>query len=158
AERKETIPPLHRSFLSSALQVWSKDERLWGLAAGGSLARGVMDAFSDLDLVLVYGEDVLEAVLADRLIIARKAGALLQGFTGEHVGEPRILICLYGPELLHVDLHFISRSELTRRSEAPLVLWEREGELTRLLQSIPLTQSPQFDSQWIEDRFWVWVH
>ena len=32
-------------------------------------------------------------------------------FTGEHVGESRVLICLYGPPLLHVDLKFVSLSD-----------------------------------------------
>jgi hypothetical protein len=32
-------------------------------------------------------------------------------FSGEHVGEPRALICLYGPPLLPVDLKFVSLSD-----------------------------------------------
>jgi hypothetical protein len=39
---------------------------------------------------------------------------LLVGFTGEHVGEPRVLICLYGPPVLHVDLKF-GKSQLGLR-------------------------------------------
>ena len=41
--------------------------------------------------------------------------------------------------------------------EEPKVLWEREGRLSAAL----LTGSARFpepDLQWIEDRFWVWVH
>ena len=34
-------------------------------------------------------------------------GPLLACFTGEHVGEPRLLIALYGPPPVHVDLKFV---------------------------------------------------
>lgn len=60
---------------------------------------------------------------------------LLQGFTGEHVGEPRLLICLYGPPLLHVDLKFLSVAELDVRIEEPEVLFERGEAVTQRLRS-----------------------
>ncbi|NRS94850.1 hypothetical protein DFH40_002566 [Clostridium beijerinckii] len=44
----------------------------------------------------------------ERIKIAESLGTLLSAFTGEHVGEPRLLICLCEPELLHVDLKFVS--------------------------------------------------
>lgn len=49
--------------------------------------------------------------------LAGTLGHLLHAFTGEHVGEPRLLICLYGPELLHVDLKFVTLEMLTQRVE-----------------------------------------
>jgi hypothetical protein len=44
-------------------------------------------------------------------------GPLLSAFTGDHVGEPRLLICLYGPPLLHVDLKFVTPADLAERVE-----------------------------------------
>ncbi|WP_248548672.1 hypothetical protein [Paenibacillus odorifer] len=64
---------------------------------------------------------------------------------------------LYGPQPLHVDLKFISSSELAVRVENPLVLWERDNSL----HSIITETSPSYPTptpQWMEDRFWVWVH
>ncbi|MFP2923830.1 hypothetical protein ACLESO_01180 [Pyxidicoccus sp. 3LG] len=152
------LPEPHRRFLEDARAAWTPDPRLLGVAAGGSLLTGRMDAFSDLDLVVVCRDDAREAVMADRFAIARKAGALLQGFTGEHVGEPRLLICLYGPPLLHVDLKFVSLTELGTRIEDPAVLWEHDGALTRRLSQGAATPLPPPDAQWLEDRFWVWLH
>ncbi|MCP3140379.1 nucleotidyltransferase domain-containing protein [Pyxidicoccus xibeiensis] len=152
------LPEPHRRFLDVSQAAWTSDSRLLGVAAGGSLMTGRMDAFSDLDLVLVCRDDARAAVMQDRLAIARRAGALLQGFTGEHVGEPRLLICLYGPPLLHVDLKFVSLAELGSRIEDPVVLWERAGALTERLAQDAATPLPPPDPQWLEDRFWVWIH
>jgi hypothetical protein len=82
---------------------------------------------------------------------------LLAAFTGEHVGEPRLLVCLYGPPLLHVDLKFVSLPEAATRVEDPVILWERGGRLSAVCQQTPAV-CPTPDLQWIEERFWVWVH
>ncbi|WNG17194.1 hypothetical protein [Cystobacter fuscus] len=117
-----------------------------------------MDEFSDLDLVLVVSDELRATIAQERMAIARAAGPLLQGFTGEHVGEPRLLICLYGPPLLHVDLKFISVSELDSRIEDPEVLFERAGIITERLGSTRASPLGMPSAQWIEDRFWVWIH
>ncbi|MFC9944017.1 hypothetical protein [Streptomyces pratensis] len=79
------------------------------------------------------------------------------GFTGEHVGEPRVIITLVGPPLLHVDFKFVRASDFAERTENPEILWDRSGLLSgALAQHPPFT--PAFDLQWIEDRFWIWVH
>lgn len=49
-----------------------------------------------------------DEIMAQRMAFAGTLGHLLHAFTGEHVGEPRLLICLFGPQLLHVDLKFIT--------------------------------------------------
>ncbi len=74
--------------------------------------------------------------------IAQRLGPLLAAF---HVGEARLLICLYGPPLLHVDLKFLSTEEFPH------------GALRSAL-STAKAEYPQPRVQWIEDRFWVWVH
>ena len=135
----------------------SRDGRIAGVAAGGSMVTGAMDEFSDLDLIIAASSDY-EALLRERHEIAASLGPLLASFTGEHVLEPRLLICLYdGAQPLHVDLKFIALADAATRVEDPLVLWERDGLLTQaLLQGIACYPAP--DRQWIEDRFWVWVH
>jgi hypothetical protein len=67
------------------------------------------------------------------------------------------LICLYGPPLLHVDLKFVSLADAADRVEDPAVLWEREGRLSAALRT-RTARYPQPDLQWIEDRFWIWIH
>jgi hypothetical protein len=56
-----------------------------------------------------------------------------------------------------VDLKFVSTEELAHRVEDPAVLWDRDGEALRGLAR-GVAAYPQPDLQWIEDRFWVWVH
>lgn len=129
-----------------------------GVLAGGSYLSRNMDEFSDLDLVLVVSNELRATIAQERMAIARAAGPLLQGFTGEHVGEPRLLICLYGPPLLHVDLKFISVSELDSRIEEPEILFERAGIITERLGSTRASPLGPPSAQWIEDRIWVWIH
>jgi hypothetical protein len=117
-----------------------------------------MDAFSDLDLVVAADAPAYAEVLGDRRRIAESLGSLLVSFTGEHVSEPRLLICLYDDEPpLHVDLKFVSLDDVATRVEDPVVLWERDGLFTRALGR-GAARYPAPDRQWIEDRFWVWVH
>ncbi|HUP21776.1 MAG TPA: nucleotidyltransferase domain-containing protein [Thermoanaerobaculia bacterium] len=151
------LPDPHAAFLEGALRVLSGDERLVGVAAGGSYRDGAMDEWSDLDLVIAVEPSDYEAVLAARTEIAASMGPLLAAFTGEHVGEPRLLICLYGPPALHVDLKFVSLEDAAERVEDPVVLWERDGRLSATLRAGEACY-PEPDLQWIEDRFWVWVH
>ena len=68
-----------------------------------------------------------------------------------------MLICLYGPPPLHVDLKFVALDDAAERVEDPAVLWQRDGRLSEVL-SRGEAHYPAPDPQWIEDRFWIWVH
>lgn len=151
------MPHILESFLQAALPVLRSDERFLGVAAGGSFISGEMDEYSDLDLVVVGDPKSWPHILESRSKLAERLGPLLASFTGEHVGEPLLLICLYGPPLVHVDLKFVSLEDLGERIEDPVILWDRTGQVTEML-SCGSGQYPQPDLQWIEDRFWVWIH
>jgi len=83
-----------------------RELRIVGVTIGGSAVIGAMDEFSDLDFVVVCRDDAQSDVVSEAHDFARRLGPLLAAFAGEHVGEPRLLIALYGPPLLHVDLKF----------------------------------------------------
>jgi predicted nucleotidyltransferase len=151
------LPPEHARFLERALPILRADARLIGVAAGGSYAEGSMDEWSDLDLLIVVEPASYEAVMADRKAIAGRLGPLLEAFTGEHVNEPRLVICLYGPPLLHVDLKFVVPADLSKRVEDPVVLWERDGRFTTALAT-GAASFPKPDLPWIEARWWTWIH
>lgn len=127
-----------------------------GLAIGGSWISDEIDEYSDLDFVLVT-ENKISGDKNKMLEYAAKFGNLVSGFTGEHVGEPRVLICLYDHPLLHVDIKFVTLEEFQDRVEDPIVLYEREGALTKVITETK-SQWPKLDYQWIEDRFWIWIH
>jgi predicted nucleotidyltransferase len=157
----ETLPGRHASFLERALSRLRADPRIVGVAAAGSFASGKLDEFSDLDLIVAMEPDATEIVMWQRHRIAADLGPLVAAFTGEHVGEPRVLICLYdgeeGAAPLHVDLKFVSLPDAVVRVDEPVVLWEREGRLSAVLQTGE-AQYPAPNLSWIEDRFWVWIH
>lgn len=151
------ITEQQQRFLSNALQIFIQDKRIEGVAIGGSYIADNMDEFSDLDLVIVVNPDNYIELMDERKEIAGSLGHMLSCFTGEHVGEPRLLICLYGPELLHVDLKFVSLEDVHKRVEDPVILWERDTKVTDRFK-LKEAKFPYPDLQWIEDRFWVWVH
>jgi predicted nucleotidyltransferase len=148
---------LHSDFVHKAINIFKSDSRILGIAAGGSWITNSMDEFSDIDLVVVVKPEYEREVLEERLDLAERLGNLLAGFTGEHVGEPRLIICLYGPPLLHVDFKFVVLSDLDHRVEDPVILWEREELLTKAFSTKEAVY-PYPKLQWIEDRFWIWVH
>ncbi|WP_436701172.1 nucleotidyltransferase domain-containing protein [Nocardioides sp. BYT-33-1] len=147
----------HREFLDRLTPILQRDERILGLALAGSLAEGTADEHSDVDLVVVLRDAAYDEVMADRLGLIGSWTPLVDGFTGEHVGEPRLIIALVGPPLLHVDFKFVRISDLGERSGDPVVVWERDGSLARALAGRPATEAG-YDAQWVEDRFWTWVH
>jgi len=152
-----SVPEPHRQFLRKLVEVLMTDTRIVGVAAGGSYLTYSMDEFSDLDLVIAVEPQEYISVLAERQTIAVSLGHLVAAFTGEHVGEPRLLICLYDEPLLHVDLKFVCLEDVVKRVEDPVILWEREGRFTRALkQGKPEYPTP--NPRWIEERFWIWVH
>lgn len=150
------MPDRHRAFLRVAVSVVRTTPAVCGLAAGGSfLSR--LDSYADLDLIVVVDPRATPLGRLDREHIAAGLGPLLAAFSGEHVNEPRLLICLYGPPVLHVDLKFLPATQLNPRVEDPVVLWDRDGDVRSALAAGSAAY-PAPDLQWIEDRFWVWVH
>jgi predicted nucleotidyltransferase len=147
---------IQREFAERAQEVIATDENVIGLAVAGSWLTNEMDEFSDLDLILVT-QDKISSDKDKMLGYAKRLGDLLSGFTGEHVGEPRVLICLYDNPLLHVDIKFVTLEEFHVRIETPTILLDKDSRLQQALEN----STPKFpypDYQWIEDRFWTWIH
>lgn len=147
---------IQKQFADNVTEVVKNDEKLIGLAVAGSWLRNEIDEFSDLDLILV----TQEKITGDRLKMlnyAKQFGNFLSGFTGEHVGEPRVLICLFDNPLLHVDIKFITLAELSERIDTPVILLDKDGQIKRMLEQTE-AKFPYPDYQWIEDRFWIWAH
>ncbi|MBO0844462.1 MAG: nucleotidyltransferase domain-containing protein [Nocardioides sp.] len=151
------LPELAGDYLNRLVETVRGDDRFTGVLLAGSGATGTMDRFSDLDTVIVCEDDHHREVLGKAVEFARSLGPLLAAFTGEHVGEPRLLICLFGPPLLHVDLKFVTVADLAHRAEDGVTVWQRGTAVADALESSTATW-PTPDPQWIEDRFWAWIH
>jgi hypothetical protein len=150
-------PDFAREIVAATVAAVQADPGVLGLTVGGSAATGTMDEFSDVDFVFVCRDEDEPRLLRDAPAFAASLGPLLTCFTGEHVGEPRLLIALYGPPLLHVDLKFVAERDVDARVEDGRVVWQRDGALDRALGRAEAVW-PRPDLQWIEDRFWVWLH
>lgn len=150
------LPASLKKFAENAVFTLQTDPNLVGLATAGSWLTGELDEFSDLDLVLVSETNIAPDAAWMRAY-AERLGTVLAAFTGEHVGEPRLLICLYDQPLLHVDIKFLTPDEFHDRVENPVVVWERDGRLSAILRATD-GRWPYPNFQWLEDRFWVWVH
>lgn len=153
-----TIPPLHTDFLKRVRAEVVRDTRLNALLAGGSYIHGGFDQHSDLDFVVVVEDDKYSEVMASRHDFAQRVGDLLAAFTGEHVGEPRLLICLYGPSLIHVDLKFVRSADMGSLIERPAVLFARDPEHIQARLDAAAIAWPNLAPEWFEQRAWVWLH
>ncbi|HVZ97231.1 MAG TPA: aminoglycoside 6-adenylyltransferase [Chitinophagaceae bacterium] len=147
---------IQKEFANKAVQILRDDENVTGLAAGGSWITNEIDEYSDLDLILVT-HDKISPDKNKMVDYATRLGKLLSAFTGEHVGEPRLLICLYDDPLLHVDIKFLTLKEFEQRIETPVILLDKGDTLKSILRQTE-AKFPYPDYQWIEDRFWVWIH
>ncbi|MBS1513321.1 MAG: nucleotidyltransferase domain-containing protein [Bacteroidetes bacterium] len=145
-----------KDFAYHVVELIQQDKSVIGLAAAGSWITDEIDQYSDLDLVLVT-KNKIGGNKQKMLQYANSFGKLLSAFTGEHVGEPRLLICMYDKPLLHVDIKFVTAEEFHDRVEDPVVLFERGKKLTDIIHATE-AEWPLPDYQWIEDRIWTWVH
>ncbi len=153
----KTLPHAHKRILTQIIDTFSSDPRIVGIGANGSFTSDTMDKYSDLDLVIAIDPDRFSDVMSQRFDLVDKVDGKVAAFTGEHVGEPRLIIAIYEPDAIHVDFKFVSLPDAAARVDDTKVLWERDGLLSQVL-SHSAYQYPQPDSQWIEDRFWIWIH
>jgi predicted nucleotidyltransferase len=147
---------IQQQFADKAKTILVTDDNVIGLAVGGSWLTNELDEYSDLDLILV----TKNKVSGDKNLMldyAKRLGNFLSGFTGEHVGESRVLICLFDNPLLHVDIKFLTLEEFKSRIETPTLLFDKHGQLEKVINNSQ-AKFPYPDYQWIEDRFWAWVH
>lgn len=153
----KTLPETHKLLLDKILQKLQQDSRIVGIGASGSYATDSLDKYSDLDLVVAIKPEHFEAVMDERFAIVDGIEGKVAAFTGEHVGEPRLVIALYAPDALHVDFKFVSLPDAAIRVDDTKVLWEQGSLLTDTFKATE-SKYPQPDPQWIEDRFWIWTH
>jgi predicted nucleotidyltransferase len=147
---------IQQKFADKAKTILEPDDNVIGLAVAGSWLTNELDEFSDLDLILV----TKQRVSGDKNLMldyAKRLGNFLSGFTGEHVGEPRVLICLFDNPLLHVDIKFLTIDEFHSRIETPILLIDKDRQLEMAINNSE-AKFPYPDYQWIEDRFWTWTH
>lgn len=78
----ERVPGHLRGIADQVVAAAEADERLLAVIAGGSVATGTSDEYSDLDLVLVCTPEAQAECLAEAPEFAGRIGPFLAGFTG----------------------------------------------------------------------------
>jgi hypothetical protein len=151
------LAPHLADLLDRALAAVQRDEHAVGLVVNGSVAAGTADEYSDLDLVVVY-DDIADLDLPGRARrIFAELGDGLVSFSGEHVGEPALVIGLVDGPVRHVDVKCVRVGDQRHRVEDGVVVWQR-GTAVDDARLGTVASWPGPDPQWLEDRFWVWVH
>ncbi len=152
------LPQAHGTVLERVRNAVASDTRFSALLIGGSYIHGGLDEHSDLDFVIIVNEESYADVMATRLAFASALTDFLTAFTGEHVGEPRLLICLYGPPLLHVDLKFVVVSDFDHQIERRAILFARDWADIEARMQAGDVEWPNLPSEWFEARAWIWLH
>lgn len=143
-------------FIKRVEDLVKKDDRIIAIGLAGSWITNEIDKYSDIDFVLITNNDITFSK-EDMINFANNIGNYVIGFTGEHVGENKLLICLFNNPVTHIDLKFIQINDFFVRVENPVIIYEKSNIIENIyLETKPFWPKPDF--QWIEDRFWVWIH
>jgi predicted nucleotidyltransferase len=153
--------PEHRALLERAVAYFRADDRVTGLILGGSLARGGVDIFSDVDLYIVVRDEEFDAIFAERDIAAETTGAPLFRFVVDPVpgGSRDYIVTYQGP--IKVDFMYLKESDLKpapKWAGCP-VLKDATGSLATLVARSANAPPPTFGREELKDinqKFWTW--
>src|SRR5215210_7739273 len=104
--------PEHRKLLERAVAGFWDDVRVVGLVAGGSLARGEADFYSDVDLYIVVQDAAFDELFAGRDAIVVALGSPLFGFDVDPMpgGSTDHIVIYEGP--VKFDFMYLKESDL----------------------------------------------
>jgi hypothetical protein len=148
---------MHQDFIQKIKTTLSQDPKIIGAAAGGSYIDQSLDEYSDLDIHLVVQKSYCQLNVLEKLEVLKALPTPLTAYSNGH--DNRVLICLYdyNPLILHVDWKWCSLEAFKDRVENPIVLFEKEKALTKIMQETDYGYPP-IDYQEEEKRFWSWMH
>lgn len=139
---------LHLRFVESALQVLSRDPRVKALWAGGSLADGAADRWSDVDLRLAVADHDRRAFMADIEDTLQAICPILGWRTRSMRGDELVVVTFEGP--LRADFVVTSPVDIDRQRYEPVApLFDPEG-LGARLQQIPYQPSRRTPRELLE--------
>jgi hypothetical protein len=143
-----------QEFLDRAVSIAEKDSRFIGLALHQESDHE--HEFTDLEFVFVCAPISFGDCAADLKGVAEALGPLLLSYEQEKTDAERELSCLYDEPLRRIDLRLLP-TDGAAMLRHPRVLWERDGTLSAELAKYR-DVAPVIDLQWMEDRFWLWLH
>lgn len=153
--RDLTWPAAHGEWVERLTQSLEQRDDIRACLLGGSLINGRSDPYSDIDFTVVCRDDQRDSLLEGERL-AHELGCL-SAFAGDHLCEPRLLICLFSPPLLHVDLKLVTADEAGERVEPRALLFCKDPALATQIESEQI-ELPGPDPAWVMPRFWTWLH
>ena len=153
--------PRLRDVAGRAVARFISDVRITGLIVGGSLARGGIDAYSDIDLYVIVRDEDFEAVFAERDAAAESVGTPLFRFIADHnPGGEHDYIILY-EEHTKLDLMYLRASDITPAEKwAKYLILKDSGDFLENIKAqshgvAPPRPAPE-TLQIINQKFWTW--
>lgn len=154
------LPPEHRRVLESVSRFFQNQPGAVGGCVSGSVARGVADEYSDLDVGIFFADQrTREAVWLTRW--EWEVAPWFHRFDADHV-KPYFVIYLFEPGVkADLPLHLVTDPPVP--AGAPYeVLWDTTGEVTRWAEasnSGRLQLPPDWSSAvHEEERIWAWIY
>lgn len=121
----DRLPPAYRVLYDRAVTALEPDERVRALWLGGSLARGTVDAASDLDLLVTVDDEAYEAYVADWRGVV---GAITPTVLANEVPFTKGIIHAVAEGHLRIDLVIEPVSSLSGTFHPDrLVVFDRDG-------------------------------
>jgi predicted nucleotidyltransferase len=101
----------HRKLLERAVARFQDDGRVVGLAAGGSLAHGAADFYSDVDLYIVVQDEGFDEIFGERDATVEVVGSPLFGFVVDPMpgGSTDHIVIYEGP--VKFDFMYLKESD-----------------------------------------------
>ena len=153
--------PEHRELLERAVARFGDDVRVVGLVAGGSLAHGAADFYSDVDLYIVVQDEAFDQVFAERDAVVEAVGSPLFGFIVDPMpgGSTDHIVIYEGP--VKFDFMYLKESDL---QPAPkwvgcVVLKDASGRGGAVVAGSEGLAPPQPTTEELLDlnqKFWTW--
>jgi len=153
--------PQHRRLLERAAAHFQADQRVLGVAVGGSIAAGNMDFYSDIDLDVIVRGDDFDAVFAERDRAAVAVGQPLFRFIADHLpfGAHLYIVLYEGPIKLDFSYLRVTDVEPSWTLAGRVILKDTNGFLAAIKsQSAELSpdQPPRERVLSLNQKFWTW--
>ncbi|MBA2712957.1 MAG: aminoglycoside 6-adenylyltransferase [Rubrobacteraceae bacterium] len=152
--------PAHRALLERVVAYFRDDDRVVGMILGGSLARGIADFYSDIDLYIVTRDESFDALFDGRDAAALALGSPLFRFAVDPIpGGSRDYIVTY-PGPVKLDLMYYRESEIVPALKwaGCVVLEDVSGLMDDVLvRSRDLAPYPPASEELLELDQWFWT-
>ncbi|RZA09244.1 MAG: hypothetical protein EOP11_02365 [Proteobacteria bacterium] len=142
------------SIFDRATKVAQGDSRFLGLCLHQEANHE--NEFTDEELVFVCAPLAFGACAEDLRSLAENLGPLLHGYQQDKGDAEREITCLYDEPLRRIDIRLLPLDGVAELHR-PKILWEKEGALRAEIGK-HRDPNPVLDLQWMEDRFWIWMH